>query len=599
MRKVIRLLLVLLTPREKRHASYVFILMILVALSETIGVASIIPFMTAVSDSSSLEKSGIIGVLFRFFGEPDDKKFILILGACFILFLFITLALKTVSFWAQSKYSKMRVHFIGIRLLERYLTQSYAWYLNQHTSRLSTNILNEVNQVVSRSMFPVMQLFANSIVAVALLTFLFVIDPILALSAIVFLSVAYGGIYFIFRKPLFVNGKKRYAANLKRYKIIQEIFGGIKDVKVKDLELTMKRRFQGPSYHTANQEVKIDLMKQLPGFFMQGVLTVGMIVALLYLHVSLGSLSSALPAFSAFAYAGYRLMPSLQQIYRHTSSIRSALPSLEALVEDYTSLEDNIIGSQMYEIERVTLNQAIELENISYSYPETEKKAINSLNMIIPAYSRIGIVGTTGSGKTTLIDIILGLLSSESGSMKVDGVKIDNSNLLGWRKTVGYVPQQIFLADETIAGNIAFGIPEEDIDMVAVEKAAKIANLHEFILEQLDQGYDTTVGERGVRLSGGQRQRIGIARALYHEPDLIIMDEATSALDNITENAVMKSVENLSDRVTIILIAHRLTTVQSCDIIYLLENGNIKASGSYDKLLESSADFRNLSQIEH
>ncbi len=253
----------------------------------------------------------------------------------------------------------------------------------------------------------------------------------------------------------------------------------------------------------------------------------------------------------------------------------------------------------MNETQQMILNQAIELENISYSYPGTERKAIDSLNMIIPAYSRIGIVGTTGAGKTTLIDILLGLLSSESGTLKVDGVVIDNNNLAGWQKTVGYVPQQIFLADESIAGNIAFGIPEKDIDMVAVEKAAKIANLHEFILEQLAHGYETTVGERGVRLSGGQRQRIGIARALYHEPDLIIMDEATSALDNITENAVMKSVENLSDRVTIILIAHRLTTVQSCDIIYLLEDGSIKASGSYNELLEKSVDFRNLSQVEN
>ena len=598
MKKAISLLFVLLTRREKRNAGYVFILMMLVALSETVGVASILPFMTVVSDSGSSEKSGVIAILYRFFGEPDDRKFTIILGSCFILFLFLTLVLKTVTFWAQSKYAKMRIYSISSRLLERYLTRPYAWYLNQHTARLSTNILNEINQVVASSLFPLMQLFAHSIVAVALLAFLFVIDPKLALSAIVFLSVSYGGIYFIFKKPLFVCGKKRYAANLKRYKIINEIFGGIKDIKVKDLELTMRRRYEGPAYQTFNQEVKITLMKQLPGYFMQGALTVGVVIALLYLSLSRGSLASVLPTFAAFAYAGYRLMPSLQQIYRHLSAIRSSLPALEALVKDYTKLEDNILDATMGEIEKVTLNQRIELKNISYSYPRTEKKAIDSLNMVIPAYSRIGIVGTTGSGKTTLIDIILGLLSFESGTMTVDGVKIDNSNIVGWRKTVGYVPQQIFLADETISGNIAFGIPEEDIDMAAVEKAAKIANLHEFILEQLDQGYNTTVGERGVRLSGGQRQRIGIARALYHEPDLIIMDEATSALDNLTESAVMKSVENLSDRVTIILIAHRLTTVQSCDTIYLLEGGSIKASGSYNELLESSADFRNLSQIE-
>ncbi len=599
MRKVISLLFVLLTRREKRNAGYVFILMILVALSETVGVASLLPFMTVVSESGPSEKSGAVEILYRLLGEPDDRRFIIILGSSFILFLFITLALKTVTYWAQVKYAKMRVHWIGVRLLERYLTQPYAWYLNQHTSRLSTNILNEINNVIAGSLFPLLQLFAHSLVAVALLAFLFVIDSFLALSAIAFLSVSYGGIYFLLRKPLFVNGKRRYSANLERYKVIQEIFGGVKDVKIKCLEQTMKGRFKGPSYHTANQEMKIDLMRQVPGFFMQGVLTVGVVATLLYLHVSHGSLSSALPDFAAFAYAGYRLMPSLQQIYRHLSSIRSSAPSLEALVKDYADLEGDGLNFEVCESEKVILNQAIELKNISYSYPRTEKKAIDSLNMVIPAHSRIGIVGTTGSGKTTLIDIVLGLLSSDTGTMKVDGVEISNNKLSGWQKTVGYVPQQIFLADETIAGNIAFGIPGEDIDMEAVEKAAKIANLHEFVQKELAQGYDTRVGERGVRLSGGQRQRIGIARALYHAPDLIIMDEATSALDNITENAVMKAVENMADRMTIILIAHRLTTVQSCDTIYLLEKGSIKAFGSYNELLENSADFRNLSQVEN
>ncbi len=597
MRKVISLLFVLLTPREKRNAGFVLLLMILVAISETVGVASIIPLMTTISENSPAEKTGVVKVLFQFFGKPDDRKFTMILGSCFILFLLITLTLKTIAFWAQSKYARIRVHSIGARLLEGYLTQPYAWYLNQHTSRLSTNILNEIGQVVSGALFPVMQLFAHSIVAIALLALLFAIDPALALSAIVFLGISYSGIYFLCRKPLFVSGKKRYSANLERYKIINEIFGGIKDVKVKGLELTMRRRFEVPSYRTANQEVKIALLKQLPGYFMQGALTIGVVSALLYLLVSRGSLSNVLPTFAAFAYAGYRLMPSLQQIYRHLSSIRSSLPALEALVKDYSStIKGNTHNLQMHETEKMTLNQAIELENISFSYSGIEKKAIDSLNMLIPAYSRIGIVGTTGAGKTTLVDILLGLLRPESGSLKVDGIEICSSNLPSWQKTVGYVPQQIFLADETIAGNIAFGIPEKDIDREAVEKAAKTANLHEFILEQLAQGYDTTVGERGVRLSGGQRQRIGIARALYHEPDLIIMDEATSALDNITENAVMKSVENLSERVTTILIAHRLTTVQSCDIIYLLENGRVKASGSFDELIENSIDFRNLSQ---
>ena len=598
MKKIFNLLFVLLTEKEKKKAFFVLVLMILVAASETIGVASIIPFIYSVTENASSEKTGIILFLYNVFNKPEDRDFTLILGGCFVLFLLITLILKTIAYWSQVKFAKMRVHLIGVRFLERYLYQSYAWFLNQHTSRLCSTILSEINQVVGGALFPQMQVLAHSLIAMALFGFIFMVDPILALSAVLFLGSTYGVIYIILRKPLLENGKKRYLANQERYRIAQEIFGGIKDIKGKGLEPIMRQRFENPSYHTANQEVKVDMMKQLPSYFMQGTLTVGMVITLLYLQNSRGSLTDALPDFAAFAYAGYRLMPSLQQIYRNATSTRSSVHLLEVLVRDYISLTENIQKTNIIDSEKISLNKKIELINITYSYPKSNDKAIDTISLEIPAKSTIGIVGTTGSGKTTLVDIVLGLLNPQNGEMYIDNKIINESNIRGWQKSVGYVPQQIFLADETIAGNIAFGIPENEIDIKAVESAAKIANLHEFVTEQLSHGYNSTVGEKGVRLSGGQRQRIGIARALYHSPDLIIMDEATSALDNITENAVMKAVENMANQMTIILIAHRLTTVQSCDVIYLLENGQIKASGTYEELLEKSTEFRNLSQVE-
>jgi ABC-type multidrug transport system fused ATPase/permease subunit len=244
--------------------------------------------------------------------------------------------------------------------------------------------------------------------------------------------------------------------------------------------------------------------------------------------------------------------------------------------------------------ERLQLKQQLELQGISFAYPNVERSSVDGLNLTVRANNKVGIVGGTGAGKTTLVDIILGLLSPDKGTILVDGQALSRENLQAWRRSLGYVPQTIYLTDASIAEDIAFGIPPNDIDMDAVERAARIAALHDFVEQELPSGYKTIVGERGVRLSGGQRQRIGIARALYHDPDLLIMDEATSALDNLTERAIMDAVQNIGDEKTIIMIAHRLTTVRACDKIVLLQHGKIAASGTYDELVDQNETFRRM-----
>ncbi len=238
------------------------------------------------------------------------------------------------------------------------------------------------------------------------------------------------------------------------------------------------------------------------------------------------------------------------------------------------------------------LNHAITLNNIHYRYPNALRPALDGINLTIPTKSTVGLVGTTGSGKTTTVDLILGLLDAQKGTLEIDGQVITEHNCRAWQRSVGYVPQQIYLADDTVAANIAFGIEAKDIDQTAVERAAKTANLHEFVTNGLPKQYQTTVGERGVRLSGGQRQRIGIARALYHNPQVLILDEATSALDNVTEQAVMEAVHNLGHEITIIMIAHRLSTVKNCDQIVLLEQGRVNARGVYGELMENNVHFK-------
>jgi ABC-type multidrug transport system fused ATPase/permease subunit len=277
-------------------------------------------------------------------------------------------------------------------------------------------------------------------------------------------------------------------------------------------------------------------------------------------------------------------MPPLQQMYSSFTQLTFVGPSLDKLYDDVKNLKP---FKENYNNEILSLKNNICLKNIHYSYPNASRTALENINFNIPAKSTVGLVGTTGSGKTTTVDIILGLFEAQKGTLEVDGKIITSQNSRSWQRTIGYVPQNIFLSDDTVAANIAFGKEPEDINQDAVIKASKIAKLHEFVMDELPNKYQTTVGERGVRLSGGQRQRIGIARALYHNPKVLILDEATSALDNETEKAVMDAVNNLNKDITIILIAHRLNTVKGCDIIFKLDKGQLKAQGTYNEVINN------------
>ena len=282
-------------------------------------------------------------------------------------------------------------------------------------------------------------------------------------------------------------------------------------------------------------------------------------------------------------------MPALQNIYGAVTKLRFAGPAIDSLHKDLMSLQP---ANPHQAMAAMSLIQAITLNQIQYSYPNAPQPALKDLSLTIPAKRTVGLVGATGSGKTTTVDLILGLLEAQEGALEVDGQAITEQNRRAWQRAIGYVPQQIYLADDTVAANIAFGLDAKDIDQAAVERAAKIANLHEFVVNELPQQYQTTVGERGVRLSGGQRQRIGIARALYHNPQVLILDEATSALDNLTEQAVMEAVHNLGHEITIILLAHRLSTVKACDTTFLLEKGELRAQGTFDELTQANERFR-------
>ena len=505
---------------------------------------------------------------------------------------FFGLLFRTFCHHVIYRFVFMRGYTIGSRLLAGYLGQPYAWFLNKHSAQLGANILTDVNKVVGQAMMPAMRLLSQGVMTLALIGLLVAVQPKAALVLALMLGGSYGLIYTVVRRRLNALGEARYKANHARFQVAGDAVGGIKDVKILGLEAVFLRRFRVPALAVARYDAESAAIGEIPRYVLEAIGFGGMLLfVIVMLATGEGNLGAVLPVLGVYAFAGLRLFPSLQQVYSSFTGLRFARPTLDKLHAELMETRGGAAPDAPSSA-ALRLQDRLELAGVEFAYPRAGRQALRGVDMGIPARTTVGLVGGTGAGKTTVVDLILGLLEPQKGVIRVDGTPITAANRRAWQRAIGYVPQAIFLTDESVASNIAFGLPPEAIDRAAVERAARIAELHDFVMTELPQGYDTPVGERGVRLSGGQRQRIGIARALYHDPDILIMDEATSALDNLTERAVMDAVHNLGHAKTIVLIAHRLSTVRACDTIFMMEKGRVVAEGSYDELIEGNQTFR-------
>ena len=590
--KTLKKLAYILTPDERKKAIILLAMILVMAFLDMLGVASIMPFIGVLSNPQIIETNNLLNKLFKtsgVIGIETEQQFIFLLGIVVFVLIVFSLTFKAFTIYSQIRFSAMREYTIGKRLVEGFLNQPYSWFLHRHSADLGKTILSEVSLVISHGLKPIMNLITYSTIAIMLIILLILVDPKLSIIVGFILGGAYGVIYKITRNFLKRIGNERMKANQKRFTVIVEAFGAAKEIKVGGLEQVYTKRFSEPAKISAQHAASSQLVGNLPKFFLEAIAFGGMVLMILYLISRSGTFIEALPIISLYAFAGYRLMPAIQQIYVSLSQLRYIGGSLDALYEDLISIKSL---NHKKDINPLSLKNNIVLNHIYYHYPNSSRTALKNITLNIPARATVGLVGSTGSGKTTLVDIILGLFEVKQGTLEVDGQVINEQNRRSWQSSIGYVPQQIFLTDDSVAGNIAFGVDYKDIDLEAVEKAAKIANLHEFVISELPLKYKTTIGERGVRLSGGQRQRIGIARALYHNPQVLILDEATSALDNLTEQAVMEAVHNLGGNITIILIAHRLSTVKKCDTIFLLEKGELKEQGTFEELSKVSDHFR-------
>jgi ABC-type multidrug transport system fused ATPase/permease subunit len=586
--KVLKKLLYLISLQNKKHVSLLLLLLIVNAIIDMAGIASILPFIAVLANPDIVETNIFLKQTFNIssliFGIETKEKFLIFLGIVVFLLLVISLGFKALTTYLQAKFVLMCEYSISKKLIERYLSQPYSWFLSQNSSEISKTILSEVGQVVGNGVNPLMEVITRGLLVIAIITLLVLIDPKLAFIVGLTLGGLYGVIFYLTSKHLRQSGHKRLFNNEIRFKSISEAFGATKEIKIAGLEKIYIKNFLNSSLVYARTQAFSLVVSSLPRFILEAIAFGGILLIILYIMTQTNNFSHAVPIVGLYTFAGYRLMPALQILYASLSQIYFIGPSIDKIHYDFQNLKKS--ESIQYQ-DNMIFNNEISLNKISYNYPNSSRTALKDISLNIPIRSTVGIIGATGSGKTTTVDTILGLLEPQNGVLKVDGKTISEKNIKAWQSLIGYVPQNIYLSDDTVAANIAFGADKSKINQDLIEKVSKIAQLHSFVTEELPQKYETIIGERGVRLSGGQRQRIGIARALYLNPKLLVLDEATSALDNQTEKAVMNSINLIKD-ITIIIIAHRLNTVSDCDIIYKLDKGQIVSYGTFDQVIKKS-----------
>lgn len=583
-------LLSLLDAREKRDAAILFGMMLIGAMLEVVGVAAIPAFVSVVIDPDGLRGYPVVGGLIDRAGL--DSTGLIVWGSIALVAVFaVKNGFLMLNYWAQVRYVAEQRVSLSRRLTQAYLSAPYEFHLGRNSAVIIRNVNREVMVIATSVMAPLLELCTRLLILAFVLIFLFVLEPVVTLFWIAFLT-ALGAV-----GVLGLSGKlQRYGLmeQMEGRQVVQglnQAFHGIKDVKVAGREIFFADKI-------ANAVRTMAETSRFKGFVskaMTPVLEFAAVVGLLglatWLVLSGRPTESIIVTLSLFVVGLVRLRETLTAATAHLSNLRYSMVSVDPVWEDLQRLDSTRRPALSGRGTPQPVERRIELRDVWHRYDEDSDYALKGVNVEIEKGTAVGFVGSTGAGKSTLVDTILALLEPEKGGVFVDGTDIRDSGIRGWQASIGYVPQSIYLLDDTIRRNIAFGVPDDEIDEQALARAISTAQLQHFVDNQ-PRKLDTHVGERGGRLSGGERQRIGIARALYHDPEVLIFDEATSALDNTTERAIVAAVERLKGKRTILMIAHRLTTVRKCDVLHFIKDGRIEASGSYDQLKADHAEFR-------
>ncbi|WP_019583325.1 ABC transporter ATP-binding protein [Thioalkalivibrio sp. ALE16] len=595
MLQTLRKLNALLDPRDRGKVGLLVILMIVTAFMQTAGIASVMPFLAVLSDPNMVHDNELLRLAYEWLGFESTGSFLYFLGvAAFVLFVSGT-ALQALNQWAITRFTHMQQYELSRRLMGDYLSRPFTFFLNRNSGDLAKTVLQETTQAINGALMPAMKLVSQGLLALSIITLLVVVQPWLAVTVALGLGSIYAGIYLAARTWLNRIGKDRVEANRERFTAAAEAFAGAKEIRLLGRERDYLERYRRPSKRFASHQANAILLKEIPQYAIEAIAFGGVLLLVLFLMAGDGGLATALPLIGVYALAGRQLIPAFQKIFQQFASLRFNVAAVDNILQDLGHPTRAEFSTETADgVAPLAPRSVLTTTDLAYTYPGHDEPAVRDVSITIEARTTVGFIGSSGAGKSTLLDLLLGLLEPNQGQIRIDDEPLGLRNVRNWHQAIGYVPQHIFLADQSVAANIALGVPSSRIDYAAVERAARLANLHDFVTRELPLGYNTIVGERGTRLSGGQRQRIGIARALYRDPEVLFFDEATSALDNATERAVMDAIHKLAGNKTIILVAHRLTTVAPCDRIFILEKGRVVDAGTWEELSERSGSFKTL-----
>ena len=568
---LIRRVLFLARPYGRAKLAGVFSLSLAQAFFQVVGITSIFPFLAIAADPERIRRSHFGRQFLSLFPPMENRQLLLVAGLIAIVGLLASNVVNLLAEYARTRYAQNFAHWLRVRLLRRMAAQPYNYFLQRNSGDLLKKIMADVMNYTNGVLLSLLDTVARLLTAVFLLATLFLVQPVIALSA----AIVLGGYYImIFR--LLSRKRREMDEGLRRsiagsYREAQQMLGGIKPVKVHRAEEYFLSRFSRHSAVLAQMYSRLPIFANSARYFVEPLAFGGLVVAVLLLAAKGRDFSDILPNLGVMALAGYRLLPSIQLLYAQLTQVSSMRHVVDEVYDEFVAAETDgsirpgISAEPVASASPFRWNNAITLCEVSFRYPGASRLALEELSLVVPKNTSVGVIGPTGSGKSTFVDLLLGLYHPTAGEILIDGQSLAPARVPAWQASIGYVPQDIFLIDDTIARNIAFGLPDNEIDSARLREACAVAQILDFIEADLPHGFDTSVGERGVRLSGGQRQRIGLARALYHRPALLILDEATSALDIATEAKLLEALRSLSGKLTMVVAAHRLSAVESCD----------------------------------
>lgn len=584
-------------PRQQRpRAIGVLCAMMLSSLVQVAGIVSVMPFLVVLADPGLIAQNMYLQRVYSTFNFASPQQFMATLGATTFIMLLASTALHSLAFFMQTRFVHQQRLDLSARLMNGLLAKPYPFFVQRNHAELAKALTQDTTQFVNSALIPAAAVVNNTLQLITLIALILLLNPIVAFAMIAALGGAYAVVYRLTRPALLRSGEARNAAELEANRAVWESLSGIKAIKLSGREEVFLRRFQDQSQTVSGSLTTLALLQSLPRYVIE-VVALGCIVLFALLltlqdDMGEGANSGIFPVLAVYAFAGYRMMPALQQIYNGIANIRHSSLNIERVT---SYLADWSGPSIVLPHENpLSVGQQIEFDRVSYHHGSDGRHVVEGIALSLPVGSSLGLIGRSGAGKSTLLDLFLGLLVPDSGRLLVDGTEITKPNRRAWQQNLGYVPQDIYLTGRSVAENIAFGVEVSEIDMAKVKTCAQIAQLHDVVELELPDGYATLIGDRGLRLSGGQRQRLGIARALYNEPAVLVLDEATNALDPVTEALVLGALDRHYGSRTRILVAHRMSTVVSCDQIAILERGRLVDIGSYEQLYERSRVFREL-----